>query len=105
MAVIRSSAAKVLTAVAWLGSLLLALVDIYFLREIVWAILARFQPGYYSGVLAGQVVILIGAILFIIYLVASGEYFYRHAGESRAWIIMGRCYVVLILIPILAYFM
>jgi hypothetical protein len=105
MAKIRNTVGKGLFAVAWVGSLAIALVDIYFLREIVWAILARFQPGYYPGVLTGQVVIVIGAILFLAYLVISGEYFFRHAGESKAWLIMGRSYVVLLLIPILAYFM
>jgi hypothetical protein len=105
MAIIRSFTTKFLTALAWVGTLVLAMVDIYFLREIVWAILARFQPGFYSGVLTGQVVTMVGAILFLIYMVISGEYYYRHAGEVRAWTIMGRTYVVLVLIPILAYFM
>lgn len=105
MAVIRNSAAKLLTAAAWLGTLALALVDIYFVREIVWSIAARFQPKFYSAVLTGQIVVMISAILFIAYLIVSGEYYFRHAGESKAWWIMGRTYVVLLLIPILAYFM
>jgi hypothetical protein len=105
MAAIRSSASKLLTALAWLGTVALAMVDIYFLREIVWAILARFSPSFYSGVLTGQIVVVIGAILFLAYLVVSGEYYFKHAGESRAWTILARTYVVLVLIPILAYFM
>jgi hypothetical protein len=105
MAAIRNSALKLLTALAWVGSLALAMVDIYFLREIVWAILARFSPTYYSAVLTGQIVVVVGAILFLAYLVVSGEYYFKHAGESRAWTILARTYVVLLLIPILAYFM
>jgi hypothetical protein len=105
MAIVRSTAVKVLTALAWLGTLALAMVDIYFVREIVFAIAARVRGEFYPVVLLGQSVTVIGSILFIIYMIVSGEYYYKHAGEHKAWTYLGRTYVVLLLIPILEYFM
>jgi hypothetical protein len=105
MAVVRSTAVKVLTALAWLGTLALAMMDIYFVREIVFAIAARLRGDFYPIVLLGQSVTVIGGILFVVYMIVSGEYYYKHAGEQKAWTYLGRTYVVLLLIPILEYFM
>jgi len=105
MADIRNIVGKVFFAVAWVGSLVLALVDIGFVRSIVFAIYARVQGGYYPAVVMGQVVTIICAILFLAYMVVSGEYYRKHAGEAKSWLYLGRTYVVLLLIPVLEYFM
>jgi hypothetical protein len=105
MAVVRSTAVKVLTALAWLGTLALAMMDIYFVREIIFAISARLQGKFYPIILLGQSATVIGGILFVIFMIVSGEYYYKHAGEHKAWTYLGRTYVILLLIPILEYFM
>jgi hypothetical protein len=105
MAVIRSTVGKGLFAIAWVGTLALALIDIGFVRSIVISIAARGQASFYSGVVIGQVTVIIGALLFLAYMIISGEYYWKHAGTARSWNLLGRTYVVLLLIPILEYFM
>jgi hypothetical protein len=105
MAEIRRIVGKGLFAIAWVGSLALALVDIGFLRSIVFAIFARAHGGYYPAVFTGQVVTIIGAVLFMAYMTISGEYYLKHWGESKSWTYLGRTYIVLLLIPVLEYFM
>jgi Na+/H+ antiporter NhaC len=43
---------------------------------------------YYAGVLFGQVTILIAAIIWLAAAVISGEFYMKHAGERKSWVMM-----------------
>lgn len=91
--------------IAWLGTVTLAIVDIFFIREIFWMLLARFRPGYLAAVFWGDVVVMVGAVAVMIYVILSGEHHIRQKDPARSWRNLGKAYLVLLLIPIVAYFM
>ncbi len=95
-----------LAIVLWLASLVLGLLDIDFARRIIESIFARFwAKEYWTAVLVENVVTVIMALGFIVFLILTSEYHRKHAGESGSWKLFGQTLGVEILIPVIAFFM
>jgi hypothetical protein len=105
MAQLRAAMPKALTVLAWLGTAVLGLVDIYFGREIFFAIYARYSYEGAPALVFGNLLLLVLAVAYMIYAVVSMEYHLKHAGEPRSWKVLAQTYAVMLLIPIIAYFM
>jgi hypothetical protein len=43
---------------------------------------------YFAGVLSGQVVTVIAGLVWVMVIIGSGEYLFKHAGQRKAWIIL-----------------
>lgn len=105
MARIRFISARILAAVLYLATLAFGILDIYFVREIVWAIYARFSTQAGPAILIGDITVLILAIAYMAFVVLTGEYHLKHAGQSNSWRLFSNTFAIEFFIPILAFFM
>jgi len=95
-----------LAIVLWLASLVLGLLDIDFSRRIVESLFARFWANqYWTAVLVENIVTVILALGFIVFLVLTSEYHRKHTGEPGSWKLFGQTLGIEILIPVIAFFM
>jgi hypothetical protein len=95
-----------LAIVLWLATLVLGLLDIDFARKIVESIFARFWANqYWTAVLVENIVTLIMALGFIVFLVLTSEYHRKHTGEPGSWKLFGQTLGIELLIPVIAFFM
>ncbi len=90
--------------ILYLATLALGLLDIYFAREIVWAIYARFSTSTGPALLIGNGVVVILALVYLVFVVLSGEYHRNKVGQVDSWKLFGQTLAVELFIPILAYF-
>jgi hypothetical protein len=90
--------------ILYLATLALGLLDIYFAREIVWAIYARFSTNTGPALLIGNSVVVILALVYLVFVVVSGEYHQKNVGQARSWKLFGGTFAVELFVPILAYF-
>ncbi|MBU2611484.1 MAG: hypothetical protein KJ606_11175 [Chloroflexi bacterium] len=96
---------RILALVLWLISLVLGLFDIYFAREIFYAIYARFSTQAGPAILIGNAIIFIMAIVYLGLVVMTSEYHVRNVGKPESWNLFTKTIVAELAIPFLAYFM
>lgn len=96
---------RVLALVLWVITLVLGLLDVYFAREIFFAIYARFSAEVAPAATIGMVIILIGAMVYLGFVVMSSEYHLKNVGKHESWDLFTRTLVVQLAIPFLAFFM
>ena len=101
---IKSMAVGVAALILYLATLGLGLLDIYFAREVVWAIYARFSTSSGPALLIGNSGVVILALVYLVFVVLSGEYHRKNAGQVGSWMLFGQTLAVELFIPILAYF-
>jgi hypothetical protein len=102
---VRIILAKLLATFLYVATLAFGLLDVYFVREIVWAIYVRFSNEVKPAVLIGDLTIFIMAIVYMAFVIITGEYHFKHAGESKSWRLFSNTFAVEFFIPILAFFM
>lgn len=74
------------TGILWLATAVLGLVAVYHLHTLAMLLYGLFiSRDYYPSVLAGQVAAVIGGIIWLFAIIASGEYHLKHAGERKSW--------------------
>jgi len=96
---------RILALVLWLISLVLGLFDIYFAREIFYAIYARFSTQAGLAIAIGNAIIFIMAIVYLGFVVMTSEYHARNVGKPESWNLFTKTIVAEYAIPFLAYFM
>ena len=102
---IRSVIARILALALYLATLAFGLLDIYFAREIVWAIYVRFSTETAPAIVIGDLVIFIMAIVYLAFVILTGEYHLKHAGQPQSWRLFSSTFAIEFFIPILAFFM
>jgi uncharacterized membrane protein YgdD (TMEM256/DUF423 family) len=74
------------TALLWLATSALGLAAVYYLHALAILLYDLVGAGEFRvGILIGQVVTLIAALLWLGLVVYSGELHLKHAGERRSW--------------------
>lgn len=101
---IKSSLTGVVALILYLATLALGLLDIYAGREITWAIYARFSTSAGPALLIGNSVVVILALVYLGFVVVSGEYHRKNVGQARSWKLFVGTFAVEFFVPILAYF-
>ena len=93
---------RMVTLVLWLASIALSIADIYFLRELFFAIYARFSRDAAAALLWGNVIVIVAAVLAVGFIIASGEYHRKHNGKPRSWRLLAWTFGIGLAIPLLA---
>lgn len=96
--ILQSVAALIL----WLVTAALGVADVYFLREIFFAIYVRLSKDNAPALFWGDILVVLAAIGFVAFLIASGEYHRKHVGERKSWQLFAISLVVGLAIPIIA---
>ena len=102
---VRFILARILALALYLTTLAFGLLDIYFVREIVWAVYVRFSTEQAPAIVIGDVVLFIMAIVYLAFVIITGEYHIKHAGRSESWRLFSTTFAIEFFIPILAFFM
>jgi hypothetical protein len=96
---------KRLAALAlWLTTIGLGIVDIYFVREIFFALYARVSREYRPAVLWGNIIVVLAALALVGFIVASTEYHRKRLCQHASWDLFTRTLVVELAIPFIAVF-
>lgn len=86
----------------WLITIALAIVNVYYLREIFFGIYARLSREAAPALFWGNMILLLGAIGAVIFIVWSSEYHRRNFGKHKAWDLFAWSLVVELAIPFIA---
>lgn len=114
MEAIRSSFSKVLAVLLWATTLVVGLLDIYVFQFITISFYARLFMGNAINATAVDIAtsntiriatVLIVAVLYVIFLVVTSEYHFKHLAQPHSWRLLGQTIAVELLIIIIAYFM
>jgi hypothetical protein len=74
-----------LVFILWLATVLAAVVEILLVQSIVVSLYARFGDDYATGLLLRNVSAVIMGIVCMIFVIGSGEFHLRHAGQASSW--------------------
>ncbi len=102
---IKTIVQRLLALILWAITVGLGMVDIYFARQIFFSIYGRFSTEGRPAIMWGNVIIVIGALIFVGFVVMTSEYHLKHAGQHESWDLFTRSLVVELAIPFIAYFM
>ena len=98
----------VITLVLWLATAALGLVEILFIRGMVMRAYVRFlgdssRQSYWTAVNLGMWATLILALIYIAFVIGTGEYHRSRVGQRSSWKLFGWTIAVELLI-LLLYF-
>ena len=96
---------RILAFILWVVTVILGIVDIYFAREIFFALYARFSTEAGLAAAIGDVIIVVAAIIYLGFVVMTSEYHLKNVGKHESWDVFTRTLVVELAIPFLAFFM
>ncbi len=96
--ILQSAAAVIL----WLVTAALGLADVYFVRELFFAVYARLAKDNAPALFWGDMLVVLAAVGFVAFLIASGEYHRKHVGERKSWRLFAWSLAVMLAIPIIA---
>ena len=93
----------------WLLTAGVGLWEVFLIREMTGRIVARlwaddrpFGPDYWTAVHLGQWSVLIAGLAWIVLVIGSGEFHYRHYGERASWHLFAVCVAIEVGIALLA---
>lgn len=98
----RTILQSVAAVILWLMTAALGMADVYFVREIFFAIFVRLSKDNAPALFWGDVLVVLAAIGFVAFLIASGEYHRKHVGERSSWRLFAWSLAVGLAIPIIA---
>jgi hypothetical protein len=82
---LKSWVTGVVVFLLWLATAALGLVVVGLSREIAWGIYATFSTDAALMGVLGQGILVFMAILWLIYVIGSAEYHWKHAGKQNSW--------------------
>ena len=88
----------------WLITIVLGIVDVYFVREIFFGVYARLSREARPAMLIGNVIVVLAAIGLVGFIVVSTEYHRKHFGKHESWDLFAWTLVVELAIPFIAVF-
>ena len=102
MARFKMIAIRVAALVLWLLTIGLSIVDIYFTRELFFALYARVSTEGRLAAAGGSVLTVLAAIAALGFIVASTEYHRKRFCKHESWDVLAWSLVVLLAIPFIA---
>lgn len=85
----------VLAFTLWLGTAILGIYEIYLVREMIFAIYARFVAGaitgtdYWTALTLGNAALIPLSIGWIVLVMGGGEYHFKRVGQRSSWKLFG----------------
>jgi hypothetical protein len=85
----------VLAFILWVGTAILGIYEIYLIREMIFAIYARFAGGvgsgtdYWAALALGNIALLPLSIGWIALVMGGGEYHFKRVGQRSSWKFFG----------------
>ena len=98
----RTIAVRVFAVVLWLLTIGLSIADIYFTRELFFALYARVSTEGRLAAAGGSVLIVLAAIAALGFIVVSTEYHRKRFCKHESWDVLAWSLVVLLAIPFIA---
>ena len=98
----RTIAIRVFAVTLWLSTIGLSIADIYFTRELFFALYARASTEGRLAAAGGSVLAVLAAIAALGFVVASTEYHRKHFCKHESWDVLAWSLVVLLAIPFIA---
>jgi hypothetical protein len=98
----QSTFKKIAAILLWLLTLVLAICDVYFSREVLFGIYARFSTAREPAIALGDIVLIFASIAAMAFIVWMSEYHLKHFGEHKSWDVFAWSLVVLLAIPFVA---
>jgi hypothetical protein len=92
-----------LGAIAWLFTAGLGLVEIYLSRQMVVRIWGRFSTDVPTATLAGHVMVVIMALVWLTYVIIAGEVGLKRIANDGGWTIFAWAVAIELLILILYF--
>jgi hypothetical protein len=114
MGFIKPAIPKILLSLLWLATLLVGLLDVYVSQFIVIWFYTRFLIGHSVQVTAMDIAafnsvriaaVLIAAVFYLIFVIATSEYHFKHFSQPNSYRIMGRTIAIELFILVIAYIM
>ena len=100
----RMIAIRVFALVLWLLTIGLSIADIYFTRELFFALYARVSTEGRLAAAGGSVLVVLAAIAALGFIVVSTEYHRKRFCKHESWDVLAWSLVVLLAIPFIATF-
>jgi hypothetical protein len=97
----RIVVSRIAAVLLWLGSFVLGIIDVLYIRSIFDAIFLRFSNELKVGTAVEYFLVFIAAIGCLVFVVVTGEYHMKHAGTTSSWKLFAVSYIVLVAIPII----
>jgi hypothetical protein len=102
MAQFKMIAIRVSALVLWLMTIGLSIADIYFTRELFFALYARASTEGRTAAAGGNILVVLAAIAALGFIVVSTEYHRKHFLKHESWDALAWSLVVLLAIPFIA---
>jgi hypothetical protein len=99
MAQFKMIAVRVLAVVLWLSTIGLSIANIYFTRELFFALFARVSTEGRTAALGGNIIVLLAAVAALGFIIVSSEYHLKHFCRHESWDVLAWSLVVLLAIP------
>jgi hypothetical protein len=93
----------VIVFLLWLATAALGLIVVGLSREIVYGIYAIFASDPAAMGALGQAVLVLMAILWLVYVIGSAEYHWKHAGQQSSWNVLAWAVAIELLLLILYF--
>ncbi len=90
--------------ILWLTTIGLGIADIYFLRDIFFALYARFGRERWPAIFFGDVIVVVAAMGLVGFVIWSTEYHRKRLGQHASWSLFAWTLVVEEAIPLIAVF-
>jgi len=98
----------------WVCTMVVGIFEISVLQDLVLRLyswlasqdglqLQRYGRSYWNSVTVGTATVMITTLLLVIFMIATGEYHYRHYGTRRSWRLFGWTVAIELAILGLAY--
>jgi len=104
MAQFRTIAVRVFALALWLLTIGLSIADIYFTRELFFALYARVSTEGRLAAAGGGVLTVLAAIAALGFIIVSTEYHRKRFCKHESWDVLAWSLVVLLAIPFIATF-
>jgi len=104
MAQFRTIAVRVFALALWLLTIGLSIADIYFTRELFFALYARVSTEGRLAAAGGSVLTVLAAIAALGFIIVSTEYHRKRFCKHESWDVLAWSLVVLLAIPFIATF-
>jgi hypothetical protein len=99
---LKAIPAKTLVIVLWLFSAAVGLAEIYLGSQVVLSLYARFGGrSYAEAVFVRQWAVLALAIIYLVFVIATGEYHRTRVGQRNSWRLFAWTFAIELLILIL----
>jgi hypothetical protein len=104
MSQFRTISVRVFALVLWLLTIGLSIADIYFTRELFFALYARVSTEGRLAAAGGSVLTVLAAIAALGFIIVSTEYHRKRFCKHESWDVLAWSLVVLLAIPFIATF-